>query len=290
MNLLALLRQDTVRNRPFFPISRRVFPLAVCSCVVHILALGFCATLMLSQPAPVMTPLQVTLLQPAVPLPVRENGTPGPPDARTESGPVSQEPAPLEPLRKPPLHTTTPAVVEAIRTPALPPPPLPPPLSPRAPLQMPRISAPVPEEPALPSGLLPALVGADATSTLARFGRREPDATGGKRKGGDKGGVSGADGGTTLSARPDYGVNPKPPYPLLARRRGEQGVVLLRVHVRADGGVVTAEIKQSSGSSLLDDAALQTVRVSWRFLPARLGEVSVESWVEVPIRFVLGEG
>ncbi len=113
---------------------------------------------------------------------------------------------------------------------------------------------------------------------------------GGKRKGRDKGGGSGADGGTTLSARPDYGVNPKPPYPLLARRRGEQGVVLLRVHVRADGEVVTAEIKQSSGSSLLDEAALQTVRVSWRFLPARLGEVSVESWVEVPIRFVLGEG
>jgi protein TonB len=75
-----------------------------------------------------------------------------------------------------------------------------------------------------------------------------------------------------------------------ARRRGDQGVVLLRVHVRADGSVVTAEIKQSSGSSLLDDAALQTVRESWRFVPARLNSTPVESWVEVPIRFVLGDG
>ncbi|NOT52981.1 MAG: energy transducer TonB [Deltaproteobacteria bacterium] len=85
-------------------------------------------------------------------------------------------------------------------------------------------------------------------------------------------------------------MNPKPPYPMLARRRGDQGVVLLRVHVRVDGSVMTAEIKQSSGFSLLDDAALQTVRESWRFIPARLGDVAVESWIEVPIRFVLGEG
>jgi protein TonB len=96
-------------------------------------------------------------------------------------------------------------------------------------------------------------------------------------------------GGGGLSARPDYGANPKPPYPMLARRRGEQGLVLLRVHVRVDGSVAEAEIKQSSGSTLLDDAALHTVRESWRFIPAQLDGIPVESWVEVPIRFVLGD-
>ena len=286
MNLLSFVQQDSVRKRPFLPIACRSFTAAVFSCIVHILALGFSATILLPQRAPVIAPLQVTLLQPAVPLPVRENRTPGPQDTITGSVPVSEVPLPLDPLRKPPLRSSTPPAVEAIRTPILSP-PLP---RHRVPLPLPKISAPVPEEPSLPTELLPSLVGADTTSALASFGQRETDAAGGKRKGRDKGESSGAGGGTALSARPDYGVNPKPPYPMLARRRGDQGVVLLRVHVRADGSVVAAEIKQSSGSSLLDDAALQTVRESWRFIPARLGDVPVESWVEVPIRFVLGDG
>ena len=99
-------------------------------------------------------------------------------------------------------------------------------------------------------------------------------------------GRGGSPGGT--SARPAYGVNPKPSYPLIARRMGAQGVVLLRVHVRADGSVAEVTVAQSSGFSQLDDSALQTVRGSWRFVPARLDGVPVESWVEVPIRFVLG--
>jgi periplasmic protein TonB len=74
---------------------------------------------------------------------------------------------------------------------------------------------------------------------------------------------------------------------MLARRMGVQGVVVLRVHVRADGNVAEAEIAHSSGSSLLDESALKTVREQWRFLPAQLDGTPVESWVEVPIRFVL---
>jgi protein TonB len=96
-------------------------------------------------------------------------------------------------------------------------------------------------------------------------------------------------GGGGLSARPDYGINPKPPYPMLARRMGVQGVVVLRVHVRSDGSVAEAELARSSVSQLLDDSALKTVRERWRFLPARLDGAPVESWVEVPIRFVLGD-
>jgi hypothetical protein len=54
MNLLSFMRQDTVRNRPLFPIAHRSLTAAVFSCVVHILALGLSATIMLSQHSPVI--------------------------------------------------------------------------------------------------------------------------------------------------------------------------------------------------------------------------------------------
>jgi protein TonB len=74
---------------------------------------------------------------------------------------------------------------------------------------------------------------------------------------------------------------------MLARRLGAQGVVLLRVQVREDGTVATVELARSSGFSMLDDSATRTVRESWRFVPARIDDAPVASWVEVPIRFVL---
>ncbi len=80
--------------------------------------------------------------------------------------------------------------------------------------------------------------------------------------------------------------NPKPPYPLTARRRGVEGRVLLAAHVRADGTCAEVRLKHSSGHGLLDQSALDTVR-RWRFLPARRGRVLVDSWVEIPISFRL---
>jgi protein TonB len=80
--------------------------------------------------------------------------------------------------------------------------------------------------------------------------------------------------------------NPKPPYPLAARRQGFEGRVLLAAHVRADGSCGDVRLKQSSGHTLLDRAALDTVK-RWRFLPASRAGNSVDSWVDVPIRFRL---
>lgn len=80
--------------------------------------------------------------------------------------------------------------------------------------------------------------------------------------------------------------NPKPPYPLAARRRGLEGRVLLAAHVRADGSCGDVRLKQSSGHSLLDRAAADTVR-RWRFLPASRAGAAIDSWVDVPIRFRL---
>lgn len=89
-------------------------------------------------------------------------------------------------------------------------------------------------------------------------------------------------------ARPaDYRANPKPPYPSLSRRIGEEGTVRLSVLVNPDGSVARLELAQSSGHPRLDRAALETVRSSWTFEPAREGDRPVAAWVIVPIQFTL---
>ena len=81
--------------------------------------------------------------------------------------------------------------------------------------------------------------------------------------------------------------NPKPAYPLGARRRGIEGRVLIAAQVTADGRCAEARVRQSSGHELLDASARDAVR-HWRFVPARRGDTPVDSWVEVPIVFRLG--
>ena len=84
----------------------------------------------------------------------------------------------------------------------------------------------------------------------------------------------------------DYLDNPKPIYPLVSRRLGEQGKVLLRVHVSAAGLAEKVEVKTGSGYARLDQAAGDAVS-RWRFVPARRGEQAIAAWVQVPITFQL---
>jgi len=83
-----------------------------------------------------------------------------------------------------------------------------------------------------------------------------------------------------------YLRNPPPDYPPLAKRRGEEGMVMLKVLVTADGAPARIEIESSSGSRLLDAAATEAVR-GWRFQPARRGNQNIEDWARVPLRFRL---
>ena len=89
---------------------------------------------------------------------------------------------------------------------------------------------------------------------------------------------------------PDYRAaylnNPAPPYPRAARRSGDQGTVTLRVRVSAEGAPAQVELDRSSGSNLLDAAALEAVK-RWRFAPARRGSEPIEAWVIVPVVFRL---
>lgn len=91
------------------------------------------------------------------------------------------------------------------------------------------------------------------------------------------------------NARPDYKHNPKPAYPKSARRRGYEGMVLLRVFVLKDGKVGKIELAGPSGYSVLDESALKAVK-DWVFIPGRQGGKEISSWVEVPIKYQLDSG
>jgi protein TonB len=97
---------------------------------------------------------------------------------------------------------------------------------------------------------------------------------------------SGGGGGNGKYTPPHYARCPAPSYPSKARDAHQSGLALLRVMVDADGAVVSVALARSSGSRILDSAALSTVR-TWRFLPAQLDRKPVSAEVEVPVRFVL---
>lgn len=83
-----------------------------------------------------------------------------------------------------------------------------------------------------------------------------------------------------------YLDNPAPVYPALSRRMGEEGRVTLRVYVEAGGRPNQVQIKTSSGSARLDQAAQEAVS-RWKFIPARRGTEAVDAWVLIPIVFNL---
>ncbi|MCP4672394.1 MAG: energy transducer TonB, partial [Desulfobacula sp.] len=83
-------------------------------------------------------------------------------------------------------------------------------------------------------------------------------------------------------AIPKYKINPKLPYPRIAKRRGYQGQVLLLVAVSKTGAAKEVSISKSSGYKLLDNAARKAV-IQWQFYPGTSGGKPVEMSVEVPV-------
>ncbi len=83
-----------------------------------------------------------------------------------------------------------------------------------------------------------------------------------------------------------YLNNPRPAYPPMARRLGIEGLVVLRVQVSAKGTPDQVAVAQTSGTQVLDEAALRAVQ-GWSFVPARLGEKPIAHVVDVPVRFQL---
>lgn len=83
-----------------------------------------------------------------------------------------------------------------------------------------------------------------------------------------------------------YLNNPPPNYPRVSKRRGEEGKVLLKVQVSAQGKPIKIQLHRSSGFKRLDKAAQQTVK-RWRFVPAKRGNTPIVASVIVPIAFNL---
>lgn len=82
--------------------------------------------------------------------------------------------------------------------------------------------------------------------------------------------------------------NPKPPYPAMSRKKGEQGTVMLKVCVSAIGQVDSVAVAKTSGFERLDSAAASTVE-RWRFYPARKGGQAIPMCYQLPVRFTLDQ-
>ena len=85
---------------------------------------------------------------------------------------------------------------------------------------------------------------------------------------------------------PSFLARQEPAYPERARRAGAEGVVGVRIVLAADGSVRQVELTQSSGSRLLDEAALEAARAS-SFAPASRNRSPVESEAVASYRFEL---
>jgi len=83
-----------------------------------------------------------------------------------------------------------------------------------------------------------------------------------------------------------YLNNPPPAYPAISKRLGEQGRVVIRVYIDERGIPSQAQFSVRSGYSRLDQAAMDAV-MSWRYVPAKRGEVPLAMWFNVPITFDL---
>ncbi|MDD5029687.1 MAG: TonB family protein [Rhodoferax sp.] len=77
-----------------------------------------------------------------------------------------------------------------------------------------------------------------------------------------------------------------PSYPAMSRRRGEQGVVLLRVELSETGAVAKAWVQNSSGFDRLDEAALAAVRTWHCTPPTRNGQPERATALQ-PFNFVI---
>ena len=80
--------------------------------------------------------------------------------------------------------------------------------------------------------------------------------------------------------------NPHPTYPLIARKKGWEGRVVLQTDVDKQGNVKFVRILESSGFKVLDDISIETLK-TWRFKPAKLGNKFVDDIVNIPVKFVL---
>ncbi len=192
-----------------------------------------------------------------------------------------------------------------------PPPPKPPEVKPKPkPVVKPQPEpAPIPERLALPrpapvvaprpASSQPAYSSASSASSTYGRGSGTGSGTGtgsgygtgsGTGSGSGSGTGSGAGAGTALQgylAKVRNLLEKNKIYPSQARSRNEQGTVVVRFTIGADGSIAGVSLSSSSGSVILDQAAQETVRKVGRFppIPAEVQKSSLT--VQVPLAYRL---
>lgn len=107
----------------------------------------------------------------------------------------------------------------------------------------------------------------------------------GKRGGGTTAkGQAGSGLGSGNATAPKPIATRVPVYPYSARKRGEQGMVLVRVRVNDAGRVESSTLYRSSGHADLDEAAVACVW-KWNFAPGESGGRAVGSSAVVRVSF-----
>jgi protein TonB len=88
-----------------------------------------------------------------------------------------------------------------------------------------------------------------------------------------------------LQVDPAYFVAPN--YPPRSVALDEEGTVQLLIFVTPDGRVGDVRVSRSSGYPRLDNAAMRTARMKWRFRPRTQDGVPVGAWGTYAVRFEL---
>lgn len=193
--------------------------------------------------------------EPLPPAPAPPPPPPPPPPEPPKPKPPEPRPAP-KPVAKPkPITEKTPVVAPAPApkpTPTPPAPPAPPVVAaPPAPVAPPAAVASQTPPGGTPEGATNEVVRADASNNRAAL------------------------------------TNSRIQYPPISRRMREEGRVVLRVLVGANGAAKEVQIKSSSGFSRLDNAARDAALRNWRFTPSKRGGKPIDDWYDIPINFTL---
>ncbi len=88
---------------------------------------------------------------------------------------------------------------------------------------------------------------------------------------------------TAISTTGNGGERPAPPYPKIAQEEGEQGSVTLLITVDDAGIIGQVDLKETSGSSLLDRTALEYVKKHW-IIPPTGGSRLYQSTITFQLR------
>lgn len=78
----------------------------------------------------------------------------------------------------------------------------------------------------------------------------------------------------------------EPEYPALSRRKGEEGICIIKINISSLGLIENISLEKSSGFNRLDKSALEQVK-NTRFSPAKQNGLPIASEKKITFRFEL---